>query len=935
MRVRGWALASIGTLAFSGVLAVIPVALGTSDLDAYEHAFFSLDRGTALHRIQVLGHPIYTLAIGLGARLPLLPNLGASLAAVVAPYSPTPLTYWLLITCAISLASFVVRHALEPLCGRIVTWLALIILFCSAPMVNYTLIDDWPHVAITYPAFVGCVFGPHAMLTAMRVSGSSATRYLRIAWLAAAVGGLIGASHPGYWPLLALTLALTSSLALCRSDHAVTDRMMGITVLGAVSLLIVGLQVPDMLRELSIARAAFAGIRRGIAGPEGDLIATNIFPFGDVEARLPFTHLLLALSSLAIGLVGRSGPARRLIVGSAGTAILLGVGAAEWRPEQLVFAPSSTWGLRDPALAFAILSGALASIEVVRRQPGPGRRLAATALALAAIQGPAYAVSLISQSSPEWTANYDAWNRDTTSPEERVARLGLRGDRVFPGARLVLWPGESARLRLEKHPTADFADAGYLLVSAWTRQRTMRQLATPNDVLFYQSIELTPAVLCDSSAVQFLQLRYLLVPPGIDCEPWEVLPDVRVDGRLEVRVAAVLDRRVRALPAARLTEPSTHEPALSPDSTLIRTLTPLTGTLATVGPGTVTVQLTDPSVAAGHALLLPVAYDSAWRSSNGQTVAIAGLLGLVDVTEPRVTLDFAADAVAWLRAISATLAQLLAAGGLLGLAFLRPLPIGDAAVAAVEHRAVTKARLEWSRLHPHTRWYLLYAVAVMLSLPSTRRDADETSLATALVLPLTAVAVARMSRSRLWRRAIGGILLSLVFFRTIATGSLSPDALHDPPFWAITAVGAIVVLAFSRRWRVAAAGAAAVAGACAMTSTLVAMLPATLSGPGESLAALSGQIGVVAVIALVGVWLHAIVFGGGHRVPDGANTAMARGALLIALLFTLAGVVPVHEGLQVPWALALGALLGLAGARPPTSAARPSEQAMMKPTGTS
>lgn len=923
MGIRDRLAGSIATVAFGGVIAAVPIVLGTSDLDSYEHAFFSLNRGTALRAIQVLGHPVYTLAIGLGVRLPLLSNLDASPAAIAAPYMPAPVTYWLLMTCAIALASFVVRCALEPQCGQLLSSMALLLLFVSAPMVNYTLTDDWLHAAVTYPAFVGCVFAPHALLALLETDDVSWRRYRRGVWVAAAVGGLIGGSHPGYWPLMAGTLVLTSALSLCRSDRPLRDRFATVAMLAAVAVIAVALQIPDLARELDVASAASAGMSRGGAGPEGDLVSTNIFPFGAIGARWPFTHLILAVVSLTIGLTGAAGHRRRLMIGGALVAILLAIGAARWPVPDAVYAPSSTWALRDPALAFAVFAGALVSAEVLRGPAGLGRRLAVAALALAAFQGPAYAVSLIHQSSPEWTPDYRAWNRDLTPPDRRASMLGLEPNRVPPGHRLALWPGESARMRFEKHPTVDFADAGYLLVTAWTRQRTMRQLATPNDTLFYQSIELTPDILCDADAVRFLQLRYLLVEPGVECEPWRALPDLRVDGRLEVRVAAASDSRVMALPAARLAEPLARAPALSPDSTVIGSLTPLAGTFVTLGPETVAIELDDPTAATAQALVLPVAYDSAWRPSNGRAVAVAGLLGVAGVSQPRVTIEFVPDAVASLRAISATLAQLLAAVGLLGLVCVRPLPVRDAALAALEQRTLMRARLEFQRLHPHTRLYLLYAAAVALSLRWTPRDADDTSLATALLVPLTGLAVARLSRSRWWHRGIGASLLALVFFRTTAVGSVSPDAWRDPPFWTLMTIAAIALVAVNRRRPAVASSAAAIAGACAMTATLVAMwpgLPAVREGfltvTWGSLATLSNQIGVVTLIALFAVWLHAIVAGGRRGASDGTVAAMARGALLVALLFTLGGAVPTHDGIGAWWALVLGALLGLAPGTP-------------------
>jgi hypothetical protein len=248
------------------------------------------------------------------------------------------------------------------------------------------------------------------------------------------------------------------------------------------------------------------------------------------------------------------------------------------------------------------------------------------------------------------------------------------------------------------------------------------------------------------------------------------------------------------------------------------------------------------------------------------------------------------------------------------------MPVRDAALAGLEERTLTRVRLAFWRLHPHTRWYLLYAAAVVLSLRWTPRDADETSLATALLIPLTALAVTRLSRSQWWHRGIGAMLLALMLFRTLVAGSLSPEALRDPPFWALMTLATIGLVAINRRQHAVASGTAAIAGACAMTATLVAMLPGS-SGLGEgsldamrgSLAALSNQIGVVPLIALFAMWLHAIVVGGGRNAaPNGVVGAMARGALLVALLFTLRGVVPAHDGIGASWALVLGALLGLA-----------------------
>jgi hypothetical protein len=190
---------------------------------------------------------------------------------------------------------------------------------------------------------------------------------------------------------------------------------------------------------------------------------------------------------------------------------------------------------------------------------------------------------------------------------------------------------------------------------------------------------------------------------------------------------------------------------------------------------------------------------------------------------------------------------------------------------------------------------------------------------TALLVPVAALTVARLSRSSWWHRGIAAALLSLAFIRTATVGSLSPSALHDPPFWAVLAAVALGVSLAARRWPLAVATAACIGGAFAMAATLVSMVPALDRGYlvviQESLTALRHQIGVVALIALLGAWLHAI--GAGWRdTSRGPVHRTASGALLAALIFVLVGVPPSENGLGNVSVLALGALLGLAEAKP-------------------
>jgi hypothetical protein len=664
------------TLAFGGSIAAMVTLHGNLDLENYETAFVSLDRGTAMQTVQVLGHPVYTLALGLGVRLPLHGSLGASPASMAAPYLPEPLTYWLLLTLAVASAVLVVRHALEPMCGRLVSWLAMFLLFWSVPVVNYTITADWPETAVTYCAVVACAFAPHALLALWDSRRSLSSRLVASLSLTGVAWGLIGVSHPGYWPILGGALVLTGGLALCRSDHPLRTRLMVVAALGTVSLVAVALQLPDITREIQVAGPAVATMERFTQGPTGSLLLANLFPFGQIGPRLPFTFLVMTLVSLVIGLQLRDTHRRRLVVGSALISILCGVGAATLDPRILgsaVYAPSSTSALRDPAVAFAVLSAACAAGALpcgyLGRFMGAGTALAV--LLLAGLQGPLYAARVVEV----WSGN----NPSIISPRglapaaERASTRGLARDYVSPGGRLALWPGVRESMRNLHDASTEFADAGYILVTTATKQRTMRGLVEPNRALFNQAVELSSQVLCDARAVQFLQLQYLLAPQPVECDPWRpLIPPRAVDTWLDVLVPTVADDRVRALPVARLSEPVANDPALSASSSLLSALIPLPGTSVSVGPRDVVVLQDDLSRTMDLVLVLPVAYDSAWTASTGQVHNVGGLLALVGGNQHRVVLTFVPDSVAILRAVSMTLAQFLTCVGLLGLAYVRP-----------------------------------------------------------------------------------------------------------------------------------------------------------------------------------------------------------------------------------------------------------------------
>ena len=472
--------------------------------------------------------------------------------------------------------------------------------------------------------------------------------------------------------------------------------------------------------------------------------------------------------------------------------------------------------------------------------------------------------------------------------------------------------------------STDFADAGYPLVTAFTKQRTMRGVVEPNERLFNQTTQLSSQVLCNADAVTFLQLRYLLLPPDEQCPPWTRVPDVLVDGQFEVAVARERDDRVRAIPAARVSARMGREPALSPDSVLLSSLVPLSGTALTVGARDLMIRLNNPSMAAGQALVLPVAYDPAWRASAGQVRSIGGLLALVEVNQPRVTLGFVPDVVAVMCAVAMTLAQAFAAVGLLGLACVRPLGAGDPRVV-VPNRSLLEAA--WGVITvitpflraPRNWFYFAYIAAVMQRLEWRPEDSDQTRLLTALLLPAAVLVVARLTRSDVRHRLMGATLLAVAVLRVSIGGSRSLEALHDPLFWIVTSAVACGASLATGRWPLAALTASAVAGACAVVATLLpwfadfdtAFPTVDIALVRQSLGALSIQLGIVATMVLLILWIDAIAIGGSRGRSKGRAGAAARGALFAALALTLAGAMP-DGRIEAAWLVSLGVLVGLA-----------------------
>lgn len=204
-------------------------------------------------------------------------------------------------------------------------------------------------------------------------------------------------------------------------------------------------------------------------------------------------------------------------------------------------------------------------------------------------------------------------------------------------------------------------------------------------------------------------------------------------------------------------------------------------------------------------------------------------------------------------------------------------------------------------LRQRRNWlYLAYAAAATQS-------ADPL---TALLLPVTALVVARLTRQDVVHRVVAGTLWAVALVHVAAAGSLSPDALHDPLFWGLLAVIALGGSLSTGRWPFVAAATAAIAGACTMVATLLPFV--TAFDANAAIASMSSQIGPVVVWCLFGVWLQSIVAG---RTGTGRLTVAGRGALFAALVLAFAGAVPGDRVDTHVWIVALGMLLGLVEAK--------------------
>ena len=920
---------AIATLVFAGVIAAGTVFVGTRDLESYEHAFFSLDRGTSVTSVEVLGHPVYTQSVGLGVRLPLQSSFGASPVSAAARVLPAPVSYWLLITVSFACTLLVLRHALEPLCGRLVTWIAAVLVFCSVPMVTYAVYNDWPDVTFTYCAMMACVFAPQALLATLAAPRPVRARTIGALSVAALTWGAVALSHPGYWPHIAATLVCAAGLALVRSDRPWRHRLIAVALLAVATMLPVAAQVPDILREVNIPGADTSALGRYTEPTEGALVAANLFPFGTLGSRVPFSHLLLALLSLVIGATSVDRQNRRLSMSAAIVSIGFAIGAATLPAGSAAYSPTGIWTLRDPAAGFAILAAAAAVAGLRGGVRRPTRTVALAALLIVALQGPAYAAQLVltnfggpqqDETASQWP-NQGIWTRDMTSPAERVRLRGLVRDPQPAGQRLALWPGVHEAMRTDRVAAMDFADAGYTLVTAWTKLRTMRGLIRPNEHLFSQAVELSPDILCNPTAIAFLQLRYLVAPPATTCGPWTPEPGVRIDGRYALFSVGAMDARVRTLAPASASGQMRLQPALSAGSALMDALEPVSGSAVRLEPPGVEVRLDDPATTADRALVLPVAYDEAWQASDGRLHNVGGLLTLTDVRQPRVTLEWVPDRVAWLRAGAMTVAQIMALLGFIGLVYVHPMPahvpVSSAPLLGLRTLASRWQTMTMSALgrplrQPRYWLYLAYTAGVVWALPWVTQDPARITLAGALLLPFVALGTARLTQIDAVHTTVSAALFALALLSVGARGSLSSDALSDPLFWAVVSAAALLASLVSRRWRIAARTLAAVAGAAVMIAVLLGTASGADATRGFDL--LARQFGFPAAISLLALCIQGIARRDTHRRDRWHLGAASRAALLSGVLLLLGGL-PVGR-IDGRWLVVLGILLGLAESTP-------------------
>jgi hypothetical protein len=217
-------------------------------------------------------------------------------------------------------------------------------------------------------------------------------------------------------------------------------------------------------------------------------------------------------------------------------------------------------------------------------------------------------------------------------------------------------------------------------------------------------------------------------------------------------------------------------------------------------------------------------------------------------------------------------------------------------------------------LRDRRNWsYVAYAAAMIPWLSGAMR-------LTALLLPVIALATARLTHAGVVHRVTGGILLVAALGRVAREGSQSENALNDPLVWGLIALATLGASAATGRWPRVSAVLAAICGACTATATLLPLFPDFESALPElnadaSLRALELEIGPVGTMCLLAIWLQAVLTGPVRHGASRRVAAAARGALTAGLILLLAGGLPGTLVDARYWFAALGVLVGLVEAQ--------------------
>ena len=288
------------------------------------------------------------------------------------------------------------------------------------------------------------------------------------------------------------------------------------------------------------------------------------------------------------------------------------------------------------AIVFAVMSGAFvcaalvggnrtASADSVSLARGPVavRWTALAVLIRCAAQGMSYAATLLRQVAP---AAATPGNHDWSPQAMRASRRGMLVNADGPGGRIALWPGVRRRHAPVGPADTDWADAGYPLVTAWTKNRTMAGLVRPNYYLFDQTTDLSSQVLGDPVAAPFLRLRYLVLPDGESCDGWAVEHGARIDQRWTLARLARVDVRAFAVRLNDLTPDVPSAPAFEGNLRFVSQLVPLAGSSLDFAGGRLSVTVGRESSRPRPRASAAGGLRSCGSASSGRTLNLAGLL---------------------------------------------------------------------------------------------------------------------------------------------------------------------------------------------------------------------------------------------------------------------------------------------------------------------